>query len=250
MWCGVQAQKPDPSIVGVLPVAVAKKHTVGSGAPGDPKMNMFEHELWLVIRVRNDGPSAATVGVGRISGCATLPLDLAQVLFDQPMDGRNFFEVQAEAEEKWGHARQKVLLAGLPVVAGELKGNSAETVAVPFAVPVQWAGIASDELQATVAVDGNCDAPGVTVNGDPSARQLFELGQFRDETGVHPSPKALGPDFATGALRIELDLGNETVVARPETLKPLKRVPADRWNPSRAAELYENPNSAYLPRER
>jgi hypothetical protein len=185
--------------------------------------------------------------VAWIRGCAALPLDVAQALFNQPQDGRDSSEVEAEAHRLWGRARQRIATTGSTLTQLRIDGSSTGYVVVRMSLPIQWASFVSEDLRATVAVDGDCAAPGGAENPDPSALQLFELGQYRDSSGTHPRPERLKDDFATGALRIELQLGNDVVAADRATLKPLKRVPAKFWETTRVAELYENPDSVYLP---
>jgi hypothetical protein len=246
-WLAVRFQEPNPRVLGVLPVVVFSEHLGPRDEPGGSRMTFRDYQLFLVAKVQNDGPSPATVGVVWIRGCAALPLGVAQTLFNQPQDGRDVLEVEEEAHRLWGRARQRIATTGSPLAQQKIDSFSTDYVVARMSLPIQWAAFASEDLRATVAVDGNCAAPGVAENPDPSAFQLFELGQYRDSSGTHPRPERLMQDFTTGALRIELQLGNDMVGAEPATLRPLKAVSAKFWETTRAAELYENPDSVYLP---
>ena len=214
-----------------------------TGEDGEPTL-WPTHELVFIFKLHNKGPSAARVGVVRVAGCASLPSDIAGMIFGQNVDGRNVGEIYEEAEEKWGDARQKILTTGSARKVDEVGPFATVYVPIKLSMPIQFLWHTSERLQSTVAVDGDCS--GVEANYDPSAYQIFEARRVKG----HLAPVSLREEFQTGDLRVEVQVGNELLRVDPSTLKPLKRIPAHFWPDVHVDELYENPRAMYLPRDR
>jgi hypothetical protein len=153
-------------------------------------------------------------------------------------------EVAEEADVKWGKARQKIFTTGSAREVFEVPAFSFAYVPIQMSLPIQFLWHTSKQLQSTVAVDGDCN--GVETNYDPSVYQLFEPGRL----GGRVIPASLHEDFRTGNLRITVQVGNRLLRVDPALLKPLKRVPARFWSDVHVGELYENPETMYLPRKR
>jgi len=237
-------QKPDVEVDGVLPVLV---HGERSGPPvsedGEPTQ-WPTYELVFIFKLHNNGPSAARVGVVQVAGCASLPSDIAGAIFRQEVDGRSFHEIYEEAENKWGGARQKIVTTGSPPTVDEVGAFATIYVPIKLSMPIQFVWHTSEHLQSTVAVEGDCS--GVETNYDPSAYQIFEAKRLKG----HLAPVSLREEFLTGDLRVEVQVGNELLRVEPSAMKPLKRIAARFWPDVQVGELYENPGSMYLPRDR
>ncbi len=234
-------ERPDIEVLGAIPIDLYDSSNPDTDNLEQPKF--ITHKLGFIFKVKNTSPTPSPVHVALLDGCTNINYMIADNFL--PIDKRMSFEKYDPKKLFQKHAKtiQKIFSSAIVrqdsnIVIGY---GQFTYVGVAFPIPNQWGFLSSQRTFNSISLNGICSEIKVS-NPNPAIQQLFVI-----KTANKERAKDINPNIRNGQIRISLLIGGEAITVEPSDIKKMKYVPLEKWEDLSLSQLYENPDSEYIP---